>query len=189
MISNDFKCHMYNEHLILVKSLPLGGRLIQNAFFHDDNSTLIAAGIEGVFFYRLNYQCSSEKAQAHKLDPIGSRLVISLKLFKRLGGISRWVKKIAVDEGMDLLFAWSNEETSVYSLAGDLHFSFENMLEEPDDVINDLLYMPKYRYIVLCSELGKLVVYKWAKEKAIVTAFKGMDRAIRGLARHEARVN
>ena len=90
---------------------------------------------------------------------------------------------------MDLLFAWSNEETSVYNLAGELHFTFDDLIEESDDQINDLLYMPKYRYVVLCSEMGKLIVYKWGKEKAVVTAFKGMTRPIKGLTRHSDRVN
>ena len=42
------------------------------------------------------------------------RLNISLKLFKRLDGVLEWVKGMQVDEEMDLLFAWSLTETSVY---------------------------------------------------------------------------
>ena len=49
--------------------------------------------------------------------------------------------------------------------------------------------MPKYRYIVICSKQAKLQVYKWAAIASLVTEFKGMDRPIKGLARHPNRVN
>ena len=53
-----------------------------------------------------------------------------------------------------------------------------------------MLYMPKYRYIVVSTELGELIVYKWDPAGAsIVTEFKGIERAIRTLTRHTARIN
>ena len=90
-----------------------------------------------------------------------------------------------VDEEMDLLFAWSLTETSVYQLQdGKHHFTFENVLNAQEDVITDLLYMPKYRYIVMSTQKGRLVVYKWASTAQVITEFKGMDKAIKSLSRH-----
>lgn len=47
-----------------------------------------------------------------------------------------------------------------------------------------MLYMPKYRYIVVSTETGVLMVYKWASEAQAVTEFKGVNRAIRSMTRH-----
>ena len=52
-----------------------------------------------------------------------------------------------------------------------------------------MLYMPKYRYIVVSTELADLVVYKWDQSAQIVTDFKGNIKPIRSLSRHEHRVN
>ena len=49
--------------------------------------------------------------------------------------------------------------------------------------------MPKYRYIVIATELGELVVYKWDSTATLVTDFKGVSKAIRSLARHPYRPN
>lgn len=76
---------------------------------------------------------------------------------------------------MDMMFAWSLTSTSIYELStGSLHFTFENLLGSQEDLIVDVLYMPKYRYIIICSKQAKLVVYKWAEIATVVTEFKGM---------------
>ena len=61
-MSTDFKAHIFNETLILVKTINMnanmeeeGSRLLQHIDFIDETNTLVAAGIEGVFFYRLSY--------------------------------------------------------------------------------------------------------------------------------------
>lgn len=90
-----------------------------------------------------------------------------------------------------MLFAWSVKEASVYALNdGSYYFSYHNLFEEKENVITDMLYMPKYRYIVVSTEHGDLVVYKWNPNVAtIVTEFKGIERPIRSLIRHPDRVN
>ena len=52
-----------------------------------------------------------------------------------------------------------------------------------------MLYMPKYRYIVISTEAGALIVYKWASEANVVTEFKGMTRAIKSMVRHPVHLN
>lgn len=91
---------------------------------------------------------------------------------------------------MDLLFGWSLEQTSVYQLSdGKLHFTFDNIFKATEDLILDLIYMPKYRYIVMCSQQAKLVVYKWAAQAQVVTEFKENSRPIQSLLRHPNRLN
>ena len=48
------------------------------------------------------------------------------------------------------------------------------MFAEKERVITFMLYMPKYRYIVVSTELGDLVAYKWESSTIPVTDFKGI---------------
>lgn len=72
-------------------------------------SMLIASGVEGTCFYKLNLSGTVEKQLTHKLDPLGKRLDISMKLIMRLSGVDNWVKGMRIDEEMDMLFVWSKE--------------------------------------------------------------------------------
>ena len=175
----------------MIKTLQLSeNRLLQFSRFVEETQTLYAGGVEGVFRYKLLYTGATDKKHTHKLDPLGSRLEIRLKLKKRLDGVSQWVKGMQYDTELDVLFAWSLSHTSIYQLSTGMHyFTFENLLGTQEDLITDVLYMPKYRYIVICSKQAKLQVYKWAAISSLVTEFKGMDRPIKGLARHPNRVN
>ena len=95
-----------------------------------------------------------------------------------------------MDVEQDVLFGWSLDHLSMYKTStGEHYFTFENLLGTQEDLITDVLYMPKYRYIVICSKQSKLQVYKWANTAQLVTEFKGMDRPIQGLGRHPNRMN
>ena len=101
--------HVFNESLILIKSLPFGNRLILHSRYIDSTNILIAAGVEGIFFYRLYYSGATDKKQVHKLDPLGLRLNINLKMKKRMNdGVKEWVKGMQIDVEHDILFVWSN---------------------------------------------------------------------------------
>ena len=162
-----------------------------------NDGTLVACGIEGVFFYELTYHDATDKKQQHKLDPLGTRLKLNLKLKKKIGSMS-WLKGFQIDREHKLLFCWSlkenkqknQQDASVYNLQDGSHiFSYENLFKEQENIITDILYMPKYRYIVIATELGELVVYKWDSTATLVTDFKGVSKAIRSLARHPYRPN
>ena len=136
MLSSDFKAHIFNENLILIKQLPVGMRLILQSRFVESTNTLITSGVEGVFLYKLTYTGATDKQHAHKLDPLGTRLAISLKLFKRLDGVDAWVKNIQMDTEMNLLYAWSLEQTSLYKLDDGMHhFTFQNILGSQEDLV------------------------------------------------------
>lgn len=59
-ISTDFKLHIFNEHLILVGWLPLKVRLVHFAYFYEEKSTLITAGIDGCFMFKINVKSKYE---------------------------------------------------------------------------------------------------------------------------------
>ena len=72
VISTDFKLHLFNEHLLHVGLLPLNIRLITRAYFHESKSTLITAGIDGVFMFKLNVKNKYDPKQGIMLDPEGT---------------------------------------------------------------------------------------------------------------------
>ena len=128
LVSTDFKAHIFNECLILVKTMNMQSRLLQHIDFIDETNTLVACGIEGVFFYRLSYQGATDKKQQAKLDPLGTRLKFSLKLTQRLQGVTEWLKGFQVDREHNMLFAWSLKEASIYNLSdGSFYFSYHNL--------------------------------------------------------------
>lgn len=90
-----------------------------------------------------------------------------------------------------MLFAWSLKEASIYNLkTGAFYFSYHDLFEAKDNVITDMLYMPKYRYVVVSTELGELIVYKWDPVgNPVITEFKGIIGAIHSLQRHPHRIN
>lgn len=93
-MSSDFKAFIFNENLILIRQLALGMRLILRSRFIESSNTLVGSGVEGIFFYRLTYTGVTDKTLAHKLDPLGTKFGLGLKLFKRLDGVDSWVKNI-----------------------------------------------------------------------------------------------
>jgi hypothetical protein len=72
VISTDFKLHLFNEHLLHVGWLPLNIRLITRAYFHESKSTLITAGIDGVYMFKLNVKNKYDPKQGIMLDPEGT---------------------------------------------------------------------------------------------------------------------
>ena len=56
VISTDFKIHVFNEHLILIRQLPLKIRLIQYVYFLEEENKLITAGVDGCFLFNLDIE-------------------------------------------------------------------------------------------------------------------------------------
>ena len=101
MVSDDFKAHIFNESLILVKTINMQSRLIQHIELVEQvnergetTDTLVAAGIYGVLLYDFKYLGATDIKQQHKLDPLGLRLKFSLRLCDRLRGVAKWLKGI-----------------------------------------------------------------------------------------------
>lgn len=54
-ISTDFKIHIFNEHMVLIDSLPLKVRLVNFAFFSEETAMLITGGIDGCFMFKFKF--------------------------------------------------------------------------------------------------------------------------------------
>ena len=48
--------HVFNEHLILIRQLLLKIRLISFAYFLEDESKLITAGVDGCFLFQFDIE-------------------------------------------------------------------------------------------------------------------------------------
>lgn len=117
-------------------------------------------------------------------------MTFSVNLKEKCQGVKNWLKGFSVDREYNLIFAWSLVEASVYQLSDGKHyFSYYNLFLEKERMITQMLYMPKYRYIVVSTECGDLKVYKWESQMPPITEFKGIEKPIRSLARHPYRVN
>ena len=99
-ISGDFKLHVFNEHLNKIATLPLKVRLINFAYFYEENNTtsnevkpktsygaheeekksgkLITAGIDGCYMFEFVIKCKYDPKQAVLLDPDGNTMTFTL---------------------------------------------------------------------------------------------------------------
>ena len=47
-----------------------------------------------------------------------------------------------------------------------------------------MLFIPKYKYFVICTQEGELSVYKMSDKKELIITFKGLTRGISAIGRH-----
>ena len=52
-ISTDFKLHIFNEYLYYLGHFPLQSRLVNYIKIVEENLTVVTAGIDGSFLYKL----------------------------------------------------------------------------------------------------------------------------------------
>lgn len=99
-ISTDFKLHIFNEHLHHIKALPLKIRLINFAYFYenDKESRLITAGIDGCCMFDFEVICKYDAKQALLLDPEGHSMDFKLGPKIKLEKMPLWIKGLKVDE-------------------------------------------------------------------------------------------
>ena len=55
MVSNDYKAHIFNESLILIKSVVLHNRAIHYIDFIDETSTIVACSVDGILLFDFEY--------------------------------------------------------------------------------------------------------------------------------------
>ena len=96
-ISEDFKVHVFNEHLRPIGYLPLNTRLVNYAYFYEEKSILITAGIDGCFMYKLNVLSKYEPRQGVNLDPEGTFFSCEIGPKKALESTPLWIKGLKVD--------------------------------------------------------------------------------------------
>ena len=70
----DFKMLIFNEHMRLIRELPLKNRMIQFACFHEEESQIITAGIDGCYINNIKILSKYEPKQSMMLDPDGKNM-------------------------------------------------------------------------------------------------------------------
>ena len=106
-ISTDFKMHIFNELLIRIGWLPLNVRLIYFAHFYEEESTLITAGIDGVFMFKFNTKTKYDPRQAVMLDPEGHSFDAELGPKIKIEKMPLWIKGLRVNTKQNLIISWS----------------------------------------------------------------------------------
>ena len=74
VISTDFKMHIFNEFMILMRQFPLGISHVYEAFFIEESDTLVTSSINGCHLFKLTCDVSMSPDTALVLDPSGDRL-------------------------------------------------------------------------------------------------------------------
>lgn len=166
-ISTDFKLHIFNEHLIFVGWFPLDARLVHYAYFIEETSTLITAGIDGCFLFKLYIQNKYEPKQAMMLDPEGNWFTAEIGPKQKLQKMPLWIKGLKVVESQNLIFTWSQLKACINNLEGKIVYRFKK-LTTYEDYITDVLVSQKYKYFVTATFTGNVIVWKLDKKKEII---------------------
>ena len=102
----DFKMLIFNEHMRLIRELPLKNRMIQFACFHEEESQIITAGIDGCYINNMKIMSKYEPKQSMMLDPDGKNMTFEMTRAAQLSNITEWVKGLKIDTVHNLIIAW-----------------------------------------------------------------------------------
>lgn len=102
----DFKMLIFNEHMRLIRELPLKNRMIQFACFHEEESQIITAGIDGCYINNIKIMSKYEPKQSMMLDPDGKNMTFEMTRAAQLSNITEWVKGLKIDTVHNLIIAW-----------------------------------------------------------------------------------
>ncbi|CDW78455.1 wd repeat-containing protein 87 [Stylonychia lemnae] len=183
-ISNDFKLHIFNEHLHHIKALPLKIRLINFAYFYEKESKLITAGIDGCFMFEFKMECKYEPKQAVLLDPEGNTMEFKLGPKIKLEKMPLWVKGLKVDEVEGIIFTWSQLKTCFNDIStGKLQFKFKS-LTTYEDYITDLILSDEFRYFITSTYFGHIFVWKLTIHRKLIHSYGGHTKTVTSLSNH-----
>ncbi len=110
----DFKMLIFNEHMRLIRELPLKNRMIQFACFHEEESQIITAGIDGCYINNIKILSKYEPKQSMMLDPDGKNMTFEMTRAAQLSNITEWVKGLKIDTVHNLIIAWDQESVCFY---------------------------------------------------------------------------
>jgi hypothetical protein len=86
--------------------LPIKNRLIQYACFHEEQSQIITAGIDGCYINNIHITSKYEPKQSIMLDPDGRNISFKLERVAQLPMMDEWVKGLKLDVPNNLIIAW-----------------------------------------------------------------------------------
>ena len=135
----------------LIRELPLKNRLIQFACFHEEESQIITAGIDGCFINNIKIMSKYEPKQSMMLDPDGKNMTFEMTRASQLINMTEWVKGLKIDTVNNLIIAWDEISVCFYQLRdfietkqGTLLYRFTE-LSIKENFITDLIVMNEYR--------------------------------------------
>lgn len=168
-ISTDFKLHIFNEHLIRVGWMPLNVRLIYHAFFYEEKSTLITAGIDGCFMFRFTVNSKYEKERGVMLDPEGQFIQCELGPKIKVEKMPLWIKGLKVSVKQNMIFSWSQLKVCFNYLDGEKGgklFTRYKKLTNYEDFITDIFVSEKYTYFITSTFTGQIIIWKLKEKKS-----------------------
>jgi|LauGreDrversion4_2_1035121.scaffolds.fasta_scaffold41064_1 hypothetical protein len=98
----------------LIRELPLKNRMIQYACFHEEESQIITAGIDGCYINNIKILSKYEPKQSMMLDPDGKNMTFEMSRASQLSNITEWVKGLKIDTVHNLIIAWDQESICFY---------------------------------------------------------------------------
>ena len=134
-------------------------RLVHFAYFYEDKSTLITAGIDGCFMFKLKIMNKYEPKQAMLLDPEGNFFQAELGPKIKLKKMPLWVKGLKVVEKQNIIFTWSQLKACFNDMDGEILFRYKK-LTTYEDYITDMIVSEKYKYFVTSTFTGNVIVWK-----------------------------
>jgi WD40 repeat protein len=171
---------MFNEHLMWVGWLPLKVRLVHFAYFYEKKSTLITAGIDGCYMFKININSKYEPKQALNLDPSGKFFFPEIGPKTKLEKMPLWVKGLKVMESLDFIFTWSQLKSCFNGLDGKLKYKY-NQLTSPEDLITDVIVNEEYKYFLTSTHSGMIIVWKLQRKKQKVHTFNFHFKSVTSL--------
>lgn len=176
----DFKLLVFNEHLRLIRELPLRNRLIQFACFFEEQSQIVTAGIDGCFINNLKVESKYEPKQAMMLDPDGHTICLEMTRLLQLPQMTEWVKGLKVDTLNSLIMAWDQQSVCFYHLSDKYEIKQGQMVARhteltiKENFITDMLLFNDYKVYVTGTQYGHLIAWKWGGDnKKQVHTFPG----------------
>lgn len=150
MISTDFKMLFLNEQYHLVKELDMSAiRLVSFAEFHDAESKLVTAGIDGVFLFDFVYKGKYDPHHAAIIDPEGKSIDIVLKNKLPMERMVLWAKGLKVDARNGVVASWSQTRLAFNCLrTGALVHTYKDMTPVENHITCVLCVLNPYKYFV-----------------------------------------
>ena len=99
-----------------MKELLIKNRLIHFACFHEEQSQIITAGLDGCFINNLIIESKYEPKQAIMLDPDGRNMKFDMVRLIQLPCMGEWVKGLKIDSANNLIIAWDQMSVCFYQL-------------------------------------------------------------------------
>lgn len=211
LCTRKLKIKVLNEYLNQVVELSSRVNLIQKCYFIDQSKQLLTAGAHGCFLIDMRIRYKYDPRQAILLDPKGHSIEVGYRLPQmtengaalrvdgptsghwKLEGIEAWAKGLKLDAKQHFLVTWAYEGNAVNRC-----YFYEFYAERPphencrpicdftnlsgtDDFITDLLLLEHIHYLVLTTNSGRILVFKWdrkSREKHFMHEFKSHTKPI-----------